>query len=93
MSGKWPIVGRYFEHSIIFKSFCQSTNVLIMGFQYIINDPSIHSLARLQWDNRAQYLLTLVGYAVGLGNIWRFSYLVAKNGGGKCIDHYGSNCM
>ena len=35
------------------------------------------------WDNKIQFVLTLVGYAVGLGNIWRFSYLTAKNGGSE----------
>ena len=45
--------------------------------------PPSPSPERGQWDNRAQYILTLLGYAVGLGNVWRFSYLVAKNGGGK----------
>lgn len=39
--------------------------------------------AREVWDNKIQFILTLVGYAVGLGNIWRFSYLTAKNGGSK----------
>lgn len=43
----------------------------------------MHPIERVQWDNRAQYILTLVGYAVGLGNLWRFSYLVAKHGGGE----------
>lgn len=38
---------------------------------------------REQWDNIVQYVLTLIGYAVGLGNVWRFSYLCAKNGGSK----------
>ena len=37
------------------------------------------------WDNRFQFILTLVGFAVGLGNVWRFSFLVARNGGSKCL--------
>ena len=39
------------------------------------------------WDNRFQFILTLVGYAVGLGNVWRFSYLVSRNGGSEYIFH------
>ena len=41
--------------------------------------------AREVWDNKVQFILTLIGYAVGLGNIWRFSYLTAKNGGSESI--------
>ena len=40
------------------------------------------------WDNRFQFILTLVGFAVGLGNVWRFSFLVARNGGSKCRGHH-----
>lgn len=40
---------------------------------------------RAQWDNKAQFVLSLISYAVGLGNIWRFPYLCSANGGGKSI--------
>lgn len=40
---------------------------------------------RPQWDNKAQYMLTCVGFCVGLGNVWRFPYLCQSHGGGTTI--------
>lgn len=34
-----------------------------------------------QWGSRTGFILATVGSAVGVGNIWRFSYVAGENGG------------
>ena len=41
-----------------------------------------------QWDSRLSFLFAMIGSAVGLGNIWRFSYVVYSNGGGSFFIPY-----
>lgn len=44
--------------------------------------------AREQWNSKAGFLLAAVGSAVGLGNMWRFSYMTAEGGGAAFVALY-----
>ncbi|KAL5271645.1 hypothetical protein ACHWQZ_G002051 [Mnemiopsis leidyi] len=51
-------------------------------------DVEASSEERDAWGAKTEYMLALIGYAVGIGNLWRFPYLCHRYGGGSFLIPY-----
>lgn len=43
---------------------------------------------RPRWRSKGEYLMACLGFAIGMGNVWRFPYLAYQNQGSLLVPYF-----